>query len=149
MSKVLPTLSKIRASLRKCLKPNIMKKRNKKRPNNNKLLFLMLCLPMPKDSEVDKIAMILMTMIQPIKCVPISNKAFAKKERNVFTLMILLSIELKKSICMLIKELNWLWTLLEEKKWVNFQKMNWIKCWVKNNLKWWKVQDQKLCVNSF
>ena len=66
----------------------------------------MLCLPMPKDSEVDKIAMILMTMIQPIKCVPISNKAFAKKERNVFTLMILLSIELKKSICMLIKELN-------------------------------------------
>lgn len=125
-----------------------MKKRNKEKPNNNKLLFSMPCMPMLKNL-VGKTVMIPMMMIQPTKSVHISSKVFAKKERNVFTHMILHSIELNKSICMSIKELSWLWTLLEAKKWVNFQKMTLTNFWVKNNLKWWKVPDLKLCVNSF
>lgn len=125
-----------------------MKKRNKKEPSNNKLLFSVHFMLMPKDSEI-KTVMTQMIMIQPTKFALISNKDFAKKERNVFTHMISLLTELKKSICMLIKELSWSWTQSEEKKWANFQKMISINFWEKNNFKWWKEQDPKLSVNSF
>lgn len=82
-----------------------MKKRNKKKPSNNKLLFLMPCMLMLKDLE-DKTVMTQTMTILPTKSVHISNKAFVKKERNVFTRTILHLIERKKSICMLIKELS-------------------------------------------
>lgn len=141
-------LSKTRVSQLKCLKLNFMKKRNKKEPSNNKLLFSVHFMLMPKDSEI-KTVMTQMIMIQPTKFALISNKDFAKKERNVFTHMISLLTELKKSICMLIKELSWSWTQSEENKWANFQKMISINFWEKNNFKWWKEQDPKLSVNSF
>lgn len=48
----------------------------------------------------------------------ISSKGFVKKERNVFTHMIWPLIGMKKSICMLIKELNLLWTKLVLKIWM-------------------------------
>ena len=100
----------------------------------------------------DLVGLIVMTQIikiQPTKSAHTSSKVYARKERNVFTLTIPRLIEQKKSIFTLIREPSWLWTQLEEKSWASFQKMIWTRFWERNNWKWWRVQDQRLCASSF
>lgn len=79
--------------------------------------------------------------------VPILNRAFVKRVKNVSTLTILLSTDLRPLICMLIKEPNWLWMPSVENKWTISLKTISIKCWDKKKGKWWKVHDQRSSVN--
>jgi len=88
----------------------------------------------------------MMTLL--ILSVPISSKAYAKKEKSVSILMTWPLIGLKRSICMSTKGFNLLWTLSEGKSSTNWPKTSWGSRLAKKKKRWSRDVSLTSFVNS-